>query len=57
MRMQIFTNDERKILEELLTNPKGNQAGASKILQKIKESKTLFEDIYLYLQIRKSLNE
>ena len=56
MREQIFTNDERRILEELLTNSKVNQAEArtrAKILLKIKESNTLFEDIYLYLNIFK----
>jgi hypothetical protein len=53
MREHIFTNDERRILEELLTNSKVNQAEASEILQKIKERKTLFEDIYLYLNIFK----
>lgn len=57
MREQIFTNDERRILEELLTNSKVNQAEASKILQKIKEANTLFEDIYLYLQIKKLIIE
>jgi hypothetical protein len=54
MRTYIFTNRERKVLEAYLTKSKGNGKELANILQKIKKSNTLFDDVYLYLQVKKS---
>jgi hypothetical protein len=53
MNPYIFSKDERRLLEDYLTNINDKDA-VQKLLAKIKENKTLFEDVYLYLQIKKS---
>lgn len=58
MRKHIFSERERQLLENFLTNA-GNNKGStvSEVLQKIKKYEELFEDVYLYLQVRKTITE
>ena len=55
MRKFIFTKQEREALETLLTTTKSDRRKISHLLDEIKENSVLFEDVYLYLQVRKSL--
>jgi hypothetical protein len=55
MRTYIFTERERGILEAYLTCAEINKIEVSKILRQVGRHKTLFEDVYLYLQIRKKM--
>jgi len=55
MRTCIFTDSERQLLESLLTSAKTDNAAVSKILRKIRKNKALFDDVYLYLRVRKTL--
>jgi len=55
MKTKIFTDDERQILESHLTNAKVDQAALDKILETLKSEKRLFDDIFLYLQVKKTL--
>ena len=55
MRTYIFTDSERQLLEGLLTSIKTDNAAVSKILRKIRKSKALFDDVYLYLRVRKTM--
>ena len=55
MRTYIFTERERRILEAYLTNINVNKIEVSKIMHRIRKYKTLFEDVYLYLQVRKTI--
>ena len=55
MIIKIFTNDERQILESYLINTKVNKNEAAKLLDQIKTQKSLFEDVFLYLQVKKTL--
>ena len=53
---QIFTEDERKMLEAHLTNGKVDKAAVEKIVEQIKSDKNLFDDVFLYLQVKKTLS-
>ena len=55
MRKFIFTKQEREALEAFLTATKSDKREVSRLLDKIKGNSVLFEDVYLYLQVRKSL--
>ncbi|UCD96428.1 MAG: hypothetical protein JSV35_08070 [Candidatus Bathyarchaeota archaeon] len=55
MRAFIFTKQEREALEAFLTTRKPSTQDVSHLLDKIKGNSVLFEDVYLYLQVRKSL--
>ena len=55
MRKNIFTDHEREILETFLIKPDVDNIALSKIFKNIKNYKILFEDIYLYLSIRKKM--
>jgi hypothetical protein len=55
MRTYIFTDSERRILETYLLKAAVNRAVLSKILNRIKKEKLLFEDVFLYLQVRKTV--
>jgi hypothetical protein len=55
MRTYIFTDRERRILEAYLTNADIDKNDVSKILHQIKKYETLFEDVYLYLRVRKTM--
>jgi hypothetical protein len=55
MITKIFTDEERKILEAYLTNAEVDEAVISELCNSIKEQKSLFEDVFLYLQIRKTI--
>ncbi len=56
MRTYIFTDRERRILEAYLTNADFDKIGISRIKNKIRKNRALFEDVYLYLQVRKAIN-
>ena len=45
MRLHIFTNNERRILEDYLINAEVNKVETSKILDRIRKRSILFEDI------------
>ncbi|MCK4498253.1 hypothetical protein KAU25_03550 [Candidatus Bathyarchaeota archaeon] len=55
MRKFIFTKQERAVLESFLTATNSDKREVSRLLDKIKGNSVLFEDVYLYLQVRKSL--
>jgi hypothetical protein len=56
MKLHIFTKNERRILEDYLTNAEVNKVEVSKILDRIRKRSILFEDIYLYLRVRKTMS-
>jgi len=55
MISKIFTDEERRILEAHLTNAKVDKAALADLFNQIKKRKSLFEDIFLYLQVRKTI--
>ena len=55
MRSNIFNRQERQFLEAYLTTQDVDEKELSKILQKIKENQVLFEDVFLYLQVKKNM--
>jgi hypothetical protein len=55
MITEIFTDKERKMLEAHLTNAKVDEAAISELFDLIKNHEILFEDVFLYLQIRKTI--
>ena len=57
MRKYIFSKEERRLLEGYLTKINSNKEAVQKILTKIKDYKMLFDDVYLYLQVKKSIPE
>lgn len=57
MRSHIFTDEERRILEAYLIKKDVDKTALSKLLKRIKNKKVLFEDVFLYLQIRKTITE
>jgi hypothetical protein len=55
MISKIFTDEERRILEAHLTNAEVDKAALADLFNQIKKRKSLFEDIFLYLQVRKTI--
>lgn len=55
MRRYIFTECERKILEAYITGSISDETEISKIKNGIQKNTALFEDVYLYLRIRKTM--
>jgi len=55
MRTYIFTDRERRILEAFLTGKKVDKIKLSKIMYRVRKYKTLFDDTYLYLRVRKTI--
>jgi hypothetical protein len=55
MISRIFTDEERRILEAYLTNAEVDKTALSNLFNQIKKRKSLFEDIFLYLQVRKTM--
>jgi len=55
MISKIFTDEERRILETYLTNAEVDKAALANLFDQIKKRKSLFEDIFLYLQVRKTI--
>jgi len=55
MISKIFTDEERRILEAYLTNAEVDKAALADLLDHIKKRESLFEDVFLYLQIRKTI--
>ncbi len=56
MITKIFTDEERQILESHLISTKVDQNELEKILKQIKTYKSLFDDVFLYLQVKKTLS-
>jgi hypothetical protein len=54
MRTFIFSNLEREILEKYLTGRQVDSSEVAKIMRRLEQHSRLFEDVYLYLQIRKT---
>ena len=52
---KIFTAEERRILEAHLTNAEVDKATLANLFDQIKKRKSLFDDIFLYLQVRKTI--
>ena len=52
---EIFTDEERRLLEAYLTKAKVDEKALEKLVDLIKNQKSLFEDIFLYLQVRKTI--
>lgn len=52
---EIFTDQERRLLEAYATNTKVDEEALEKLIDLIKNKKSLFEDIFLYLQVRKTI--
>lgn len=57
MRSRIFTDEERRILEAYLIKADVDKIALTKLLHRIKTQKMLFEDVFLYLQVRKTITE
>jgi hypothetical protein len=55
MKTEIFTDQERQLLESHLINAKVDKIALEKILEKLRTEKKLFDDVFLYLQIKKTL--
>jgi hypothetical protein len=55
MLTKIFTDEERQILESHLISAKVDKNELAKVLNEIKTQKSLFDDVFLYLQVRKTL--
>ncbi|UCD26094.1 MAG: hypothetical protein JSW19_00230 [Candidatus Bathyarchaeota archaeon] len=55
MRTYIFTKRERRIIEAYVTSRPVDSIQVSKIIHRIRKYNTLFEDVYLYLQVRKTM--
>ena len=55
MISRIFTDDERQILEAHLISAKVDKAVLAKLIEQIKSEKSLFDDVFLYLQVKKTL--
>ena len=53
---RIFSDEERQILESHLINAKVDKNKLAKVLDEIKTQKRLFDDIFLYLQVKKTLS-
>ena len=52
---KIFTDEERQLLDAHLLNAKVDKIALVKIIDQIKTQKSLFDDIFLYLQVKKTL--
>ncbi len=55
MISKIFTQEERQILESHLINAKVDETALAKLIEQIKAEKNLFDDVFLYLQVKKTL--
>lgn len=56
MKTKIFSDEERKILELYLINAKVDINKIEKLLDEIKTQKILFDDVFLYLQVKKTMS-
>ena len=54
MRTFIFTNPERGVLEKYLTGQPVDIKEVTKVMRRLEQHTQLFEDVYLYLRIRKT---
>ena len=53
---RIFSDEERQILESHLIGGKVDKTKIDKLLDQIKTQKRLFDDVFLYLQVKKILS-
>ena len=53
---RIFSAEEYQILESYMINIEVNKDKLAKILNEIKTKKSLFDDVFLYLQVKKTLS-
>ncbi|WGM89066.1 MAG: hypothetical protein NUK63_09150 [Candidatus Bathyarchaeum tardum] len=56
MVSRIFTEEERQLLEAHLINSKVDKEKIDNVLEQIKNEKGLFDDVFLYLQVKKTLS-
>ena len=56
MRTYIFSNHERQLLIAYLGKADVDETKVSKVMDQIRKYKTLFEDVYLYLSVKKTDN-
>ena len=56
MITKIFTDEERQILESHLIETKVDKTKLKELLDEIKKQKKLFDDVFLYLQVKKTLS-
>jgi len=52
---KIFTDEERQLLEAHLINAKVDKDALAKIINQIKTQKSLFDEVFLYLQVKRTL--
>jgi hypothetical protein len=55
MITEIFNDQERQLLESYLINTKVDKTALDKLLEKLRIEKKLFDDVFLYLQVKKTL--
>ncbi|MFA5364352.1 MAG: hypothetical protein WC325_04125 [Candidatus Bathyarchaeia archaeon] len=55
MITRLFTDEERQLLESYIINSKVDKEAVEKIIEQIKTEKALFDDIFLYLQLKRML--
>ena len=53
---RIFSAEEHQILESYMINIEVNKDKLAKILNEIKTKKSLFDDVFLYLQVKKTIS-
>ena len=56
MVSRIFTEEERQLLEAHLINSKVDKEKIDAVLEQIKNEKGLFDDVFLDLQVKKTLS-
>jgi len=56
MISRIFTDEERRILEAYLTNAEVDKTALENLFEEIRRQKGLFEDVFLYLQVKKMIS-
>ncbi len=54
MVSRIFTDEERQLLEAHLINSKVDKEKLDSVLEQVK-NQALFDDVFLYLQVKKTL--
>ena len=55
MITEYFTEQARQLLESHLINAKVDKLALDKILEKLRTEKKLFDDVFIYLQVKKTL--
>ena len=55
MVSRMFTEEERQLLEAHLINSNVDKEKIDSVLDQIKNQKGLFDDVFLYLQVKKTI--